>query len=114
MSQNTLITNSEYTKTLKNDLPGRESARFDPYDSKSAYSNKRSKKQRCFGKLEEFSVRTGAMGLISAILGTGVLALPNGIAHYGWATSFIALTISALCQVICYYLFAHVQSLVRY
>ena len=53
------------------------------------------------------------MGLISAILGTGVLALPNGIAHYGWATGVVALTISGLCQIICYYLFSHIQSLVR-
>jgi amino acid permease len=67
-----------------------------------------------FGKLQDFSIRTGAMGLISAILGTGVLALPNGIAHYGWATSMVALLVSAVFQIICYYLFAHVQSLVRF
>jgi hypothetical protein len=105
---------SEYPGTLNGELHDRESKNFDPFDNRSAYTRERSKTNKMFGKLQDFSIRTGAMGLISAILGTGVLALPNGIAHYGWATSLVALTISAIFQVICYYLFAHVQSMVRF
>lgn len=105
---------SQYPNTLNQDLHDRESQNFDPFDKQSAYTRDRSKSNKMFGKLEDFSIRTGAMGLISAILGTGVLALPNGIAHYGWATSLIALTVSAVFQVICYYCFSHVQSMVRF
>ena len=107
------ITQPDYPNTLNEQLHDRESENFDPFDDRSAYTRERKKTNRMFGKLEDFSIRTGAMGLISAILGTGVLALPNGVAHYGWATSLIALVVSALFQVICYYLFAHAQSMVR-
>jgi hypothetical protein len=86
---------SRKVPSLNENLHNRDSDNFDPFDTASAYNRDRSKSDRIFGKLNDFSLRTGAMGIISAILGTGVLALPNGIAHYGWATSLITLFLSA-------------------
>jgi len=99
---------------LASQLKARESDNFDPFDTKSAYRSERSRTSKAFGKLRDHSIRTGSMGLISAILGTGILALPNGIAHYGWATSLVALCVSAICQIYCYYLLSHAQSLVKF
>lgn len=84
-------------ESINRDLLDRDDEKFDPFDRRSAYTRERAKSDKIFGQLNDFSLRTGSMGLISAILGTGVLALPNGIAHYGWATSIIALTFSGLC-----------------
>ena len=92
---------------------GRESKTFNPKDTRSAFHSKRKLGSRWFGALKEYSLRRGSIGVISAILGTGILVLPNGIASFGWAGSLVAMIVSACCHVFSYYLFSSAQGVVR-
>lgn len=93
-------------------LKNRESTTFDPFEQRTAYS-KRSKKSKMFGKLQEFSLRTGAVGYVSALMGTGLLAMPNGMAGVGWVGSIFIIIFSILCHVYSFYCMTHSQSSVK-
>lgn len=101
------------SKLVSSNVRNRESDAFDPFDSKSAFHKERSLYDRCFGYLKNDSLRTGAIGIITATVGTGVLALPNGIAHYGWISGIFTLIYAGFSQLLCYTLLGYSQSLVR-
>ena len=112
----TLLAKTEAEDKL-NDSQGSEirerlNTGFNPFSTKSAYSEKRSISLKWFGNMKAYSLRRGSIGLASAILGTGILALPQGIAVYGWGAALIMLVASAVCQIYSFYLMAHTQSLV--
>lgn len=102
------------SRLAASNLNTRDCEDFDPFDPRSVYDHRRSRLDRWIGYLKNDSLRTGAIGIITATLGTGVLALPNGIAHYGWATGTIALLISGLCQYLSYIILGYAQSMVSF
>ena len=85
---------------------------FDPFSTESAHRTKRSLSLKWFGSMEPYSLRRGSIGLISAILGTGILALPQGMAEFGWVSGMVMLALSALCHLYSFYLLAYAQALV--
>lgn len=99
-------------ENLSQKAKDRFSKTFNPYDDSSGYNENRSRYSKVFGGLTNFSMRTGSLGIISAMLGTGVLALPNGIAHFGWVNGIIAILISAMCHLYSFYLLTGAQSCV--
>ena len=84
----TLLTNKREALSSKaqeqgsGSLKGRFNEKFDPYSRDSAYKTKRSLLKRWFGKMDPSSLRKGSLGLISGILGTGILVVPQGMAEY--------------------------------
>lgn len=98
-----------YVTDSFHNLKTRESVNFDPFEKRTAYS-KRTKKSKMFGKLQEFSLRTGAVGYASAIMGTGLLALPNAVANVGWGGAIILIIFAVLCHLYGFYLITHAQS----
>lgn len=106
------LTKLTRSKLVTDNIKSRDSEDFDPFDQGLAFHPHRTKLDKCFGYLKPDSMRTGAIGIITATLGTGVLALPNGIAHYGWVAGMATLLISGLCQYLSYVVLGYAQSLV--
>ena len=101
----------EEAKTEKEPIQDRRNELFDPFSPESAHKVKRSLFQKWFGKMESDSLRKGSIGLISSILGTGILALPQGMAEYGWAAGIGMLVFAALCHIFSFYLMTYIQAL---
>jgi len=109
--EDSVAVDQKRVKLLKN----KESVTYDPYNSASLYSGDSSMTwaKRALGRLKENSLRTGSMGLVAAILGTGILAVPYGIAQVGWVTGSIIITLSALGQLLTFYYFGYCQAKVK-
>lgn len=103
---------SYITKSFHN-LKDRTSETFDPFETKTAYSN-RTKSSKMFSKLQGYSIRTGSVGYISAIMGTGLMAVPNGMANIGWVGSIFIICFSILCHIYSFNLITHSQSSVSF
>ena len=102
---------SEKQDSSMGSIRDRKNSDFDPFSTKSAYKKKRPLSLKWFGNMKAYSLRRGSIGLASVILGTGILALPQGIAEYGWVSGLIMISVSACCHLYSFYLLAHTQAL---
>lgn len=92
-------------------LMSRSEIGYNPFSQDQLYDKKSTSwSKRAFTNLSDRSLRLGSIGLIGSILGTGVLALPFGIAQVGWLPGAIFIVLSALCQVATFYFFAFCQA----
>lgn len=55
------------------------------------------------------SVISGSLTLLTMILGTGMLALPNAIAEVGWIAAILTIIFSMICHITSFYFFSKVQ-----
>ena len=102
---------SEHKQETENPLKDRLNEDFDPYSRDSAHKAKKSLFRKWFGKMESTSLRKASIGLVSGILGTGILAIPQGMAEYGWQAGLAVLAFSAICQIFSFYLLNLTQAL---
>ena len=60
--------------------------------------------------MNPYSLRTGMMTLISAIMGAGILTVPKAMAMYGYLNAYLAMIFSAICQLLMFKFLGYCQA----